>query len=257
MPAPLVRTIDLVKDYPMGGQLVHALRGVTVTIDPGEFIAIMGPSGSGKSTFLNLLGCLDRPTEGRYLLEGTDVSNLSDDDLSTIRNQKIGFVFQNFNLLARTPAVENVELPLLYSDISAAERRRRALQVLDDLGLGDRRDHHPSQLSGGEQQRVATARAVVNQPLVILADEPTGSLESRTSLDIMALFQDLNRTGMTIVLVTHNADIARHAKRIINFRDGRMIDDSPIESPLDAMAMLSGLPADEQEATGASPGPIP
>ena len=241
----------------MGGRTVHAVRGVTVTVERGEFVAIMGPSGSGKSTFLNLIGCLDRPTMGRYQLDGMDVSELSDDDLSTIRNRKIGFVFQNFNLLARTPAVENVELPLIYSNVSAAERRRRALQALDALGIEDRRDHQPSQLSGGEQQRVAIARALVNQPLMILADEPTGSLESRTSLDIMATFQDLNRAGMTIVMVTHNADIGRHAKRIINFRDGRMIDESWVDAPVDAVAMLNRLPAEEWATTESNPGPIP
>ena len=253
---PLVRTVDLAKHYPMGGQAVHALRGVTVAIGQGEFVAVMGPSGSGKSTFLNLVGCLDRPTAGRYLLEGTDVSGMSDDDLSAIRNRKIGFVFQTFNLLARTPAVENVGLPLLYSNVSGAERRRRALEVLDTVGLGHRRDHLPSQLSGGEQQRVAAARALVNQPLMILADEPTGSLDTRSSLDIMAMFQDLNRTGMTIVVVTHNAEIAHHAKRIISFRDGRVIDDSRVDSPVDAGAMLNALPADGQDAAGSSTGPM-
>ena len=220
-------------------------------------MAVVGRSGSGKTTLLNLMSGLDRPTHGKVVFQGRDLSTLSEPDLVELRRHKIAFVFQSFGLMPLLSAQENVELPLLYSDLSATERRRRALQVLDDLGLGDRRDHHPSQLSGGEQQRVATARAVVNQPLMILADEPTGSLESRTSLDIMALFQDLNRSGMTIVLVTHNADIARHAKRIINFRDGRMIDDSPIDSPVDAVVMLSRLPADEQAATGPSPGPIP
>ena len=251
MASALVRTIDLTKNYHMGGRAVHALRGITVIIEKGEFVAVVGPSGSGKSTFLNLLGCLDRPTTGRYLLEDRDVSDLSDDDLAAIRNRKIGFVFQNFYLLARTPAVENVELPLLYANVTAAERRRRALAVLEELGLGQRRNHQPSELSGGEQQRVAIARALINQPLLILADEPTGSLETRASLAIMARFQDLNRAGMTIVLVTHNAEIARHARRIITLRDGRVVGDAPVAAPLDPVMALAASPAEEHATPAA------
>jgi putative ABC transport system ATP-binding protein len=196
----LIHTRDLVKLYRMGGSEVHALDGVSVDIDEGEFVAVMGPSGSGKSTFMNVLGCLDRPTSGDYLLGGDRVSEMAGDQLAVVRNKRIGFVFQQFNLLARTPAVENVALPLVYAGVSSPERKTRAMAMLKRVGLGDRTDHHPAQLSGGQQQRVAIARALVTEPLLILADEPTGALDSKTSLEIMALFQELNRQGMTVVL---------------------------------------------------------
>lgn len=253
MAAPLIRTSDLAKAYRTGDHTVHALRGISVTIEAGEFVAVMGPSGSGKTTFLNLLGCLARPTGGRYLLDGTDVSARSDDELASIRKCQIGFVFQTFNLLARTAAWENVELPLLYTDMAAAERRRRASAMLASLGLGDRRDHQPSQLSGGEQQRVAIARALVNEPSVVLADEPTGSLEERTGLEIMALFQELNRDGLTIVMVTHNPEVAHHARRILTFRDGHLVDDSPVPAPLDPIQALAGLTSVGDTAPGPAP----
>ena len=240
----MIVTEGLTKDYRLGPHTVHALRGVSLTIDRGEFVAVMGPSGSGKSTFMNLLGCLDRPTAGRYVLDGADVARLSRDELARIRNAKIGFVFQQFNLLARTTAVENVELPLFYSGLPARERRARARDRLKAVGLADRESHHPSQLSGGQQQRVAIARALVNDPAVILADEPTGNLDSRTSLEILALLQRLNRAGLTIVLVTHEPDIASYARRVLAFRDGRLLADSRVESPLDAATTLRTLPAD-------------
>jgi putative ABC transport system ATP-binding protein len=222
----LIHTRDLVKVYRMGANEVRALDGVSVDIDEGEFVAVMGPSGSGKSTFMNLVGCLDRPTSGEYVLGGQRVSEMAGDQLAVVRNRRIGFVFQQFNLLARTPAVENVELPLVYGGISKKERTQRALAMLGRVGLADRTDHHPAQLSGGQQQRVAIARALVSEPLLILADEPTGALDSRTSLEIMALFQELNRQGMTVVLVTHEHDVARYARRIITFRDGRVVSDA-------------------------------
>jgi putative ABC transport system ATP-binding protein len=221
----LIRTRDLVKLYRMGGSEVHALDGVSVDIAEGEFVAVMGPSGSGKSTFMNLLGCLDRPTSGEYLLGGDRVSEMAGDQLAVVRNKRIGFVFQQFNLLARTPAVENVALPLVYAGVASAERNKRALTMLNTVGLGERTDHHPGQLSGGQQQRVAIARALVTEPLLILADEPTGALDSKTSLEIMALFQQLNRQGMTVVLVTHEPDVARFARRILVFRDGQVVQD--------------------------------
>jgi putative ABC transport system ATP-binding protein len=237
MAEPLIRTANLVKRYVVGEQLVTALRGVSVDIDPGEFVAVMGPSGSGKSTFMNLAGCLDSPTEGSYFLAGEEVSKLSGDTLAAIRNRRIGFVFQQFNLLARTSALDNVELPLLYSSVSPRERRERAKRRLAEVGLADRMDHHPSQLSGGQQQRVAIARALVNDPLLILADEPTGALDSRTSLEVLTLLQHLNRGGMTVVLVTHEHDIAAFARRNIHFRDGRVVRDIAIEAN-DAEAAL-------------------
>ena len=221
----LIHTRDLTKLYRMGGSEVHALDGVSVDIDEGEFVAVMGPSGSGKSTFMNVLGCLDRPTSGDYLLGGDRVSEMAGDQLAVVRNKRIGFVFQQFNLLARTPAVENVALPLVYAGVSSPERKTRAMAMLKRVGLGDRTDHHPAQLSGGQQQRVAIARALVTEPLLILADEPTGALDSRTSLEIMALFQELNRQGMTVVLVTHEHDVARFARRILVFRDGKVVQD--------------------------------
>jgi putative ABC transport system ATP-binding protein len=245
----MIATEALAKDYRLGSHVVHALRGVSVRIDRGEFVAVMGPSGSGKSTFMNLLGCLDRPTAGRYFLAGEDVARLSGDALAARRNGKIGFVFQQFNLLARTTALENVELPLFYSTLSTRERRARARERLAAVGLVDRADHHPSQLSGGQQQRVAIARALVNDPAVILADEPTGNLDTRTSVEIMALLQRLNRDGgLTIVLVTHERDIAAYARRILTFRDGRLLSDEPVTVPQDAEATLAALAPEVEEA---------
>jgi putative ABC transport system ATP-binding protein len=223
---PLVRLEDVVKTYQMGDVEVHALQGLSMIIEHGEFTAIMGASGSGKSTLMNLLGCLDRPTSGRYLLEGREVSRLSVDELAEIRNRTMGFVFQNFNLLSRTSALENVELPLLYSGVATAERHARAAESLARVGLADRAGHHPNQMSGGQQQRVAIARALVNRPRVILADEPTGNLDSRTSVEVLALFQELGRSGITVILVTHEPDIAEYASRIITMRDGRVLSDT-------------------------------
>jgi len=245
MAAPIIATEDLAKDYHLGSHTVHALRGVSIGIDARDFVAVMGPSGSGKSTFMNLVGCLDRPTGGRYFLDGRDVAALSRDELARVRNAKIGFVFQQFNLLARTSALENVELPLLYSGLPARERRVRARARLAAVGLADREDHHPSQLSGGQQQRVAIARALVNDPAVILADEPTGNLDTRTSVEILALLQRLNRGGLTIVLVTHEPDIAAFASRALIFRDGRLMSDQRVAEPRDAAISLQALPAEE------------
>jgi putative ABC transport system ATP-binding protein len=221
----LIRTRELVKVYRMGDTEIRALDHVTVDIARGEFVAVMGPSGSGKSTFMNMVGCLDRPTSGQYLLNDKDVSKLAADELAAVRNRSIGFVFQQFNLLARTPAVENVELPLVYAGVEKKKRTEKALAMLERVGLGERAHHHPAQLSGGQQQRVAIARALVTEPLLILADEPTGALDSRTSLEIMALLQALNRQGMTVVLVTHETEIAHYAGRILIFRDGRVVQD--------------------------------
>ena len=222
---PIIELTDLTKRYQMGDNTVHALRGVSLDIDAGDFVAIMGASGSGKSTLMNIIGCLDRPTSGRYLLAGREVSRLDGDQLAEIRNHLIGFVFQSFNLLRRTSALDNVELPLIYADVTARERLRRARAALDRVGLGERLDHHPSQLSGGQQQRVAIARAIVSEPEVIVADEPTGNLDSRTSIEIIALFQELGRSGITVILVTHEQDIAEHASRVVVVKDGRVQSD--------------------------------
>jgi putative ABC transport system ATP-binding protein len=238
MSAPLIHTRDLVKVYRVGDNQIRALAGVSVDIAQGEFIAVMGPSGSGKSTFMNLLGCLDRPTSGEYVLGARRVSALAGDELAEVRNRNIGFVFQNFNLLARTAALENVELPLVYAGVAAGERRNRALEMLTRVGLAERAGHQPAQLSGGQQQRVAIARALVTRPLLILADEPTGALDSRTSLEIMGLLQELNCQGMTVVLVTHESDVARFAKRMLRFRDGRVVEDRANARPEDALALL-------------------
>ena len=239
---PLVEVHDLRKNYQLGETEVHALRGVSVSIRPGEFVAIMGASGSGKSTFMNILGCLDKPTSGRYLLEGTDVSLLTKKELAHIRNQKIGFVFQGFNLLGRTTALENTELPMLYSKTHKNDRENRAREALAQVGLADRADHFPSQLSGGQQQRVAIARALVNHPRILLADEPTGNLDSRTSVEVMEIFQQLNACGLTVILVTHEPDIAQFAKREIVFRDGQIRRDDAVEVPRVASEVLKTMP---------------
>ena len=225
MAEPLIRVVGLTKDYVLGDNVVHALAGVSLDIAAGDFVAVMGPSGSGKSTFMNMVGCLDRPTSGNYWLAGEDVARMNADDLAAVRNRRIGFVFQQFNLLARTSALENVELPLMYANVSVSDRHARALEKLKQVGLGDRADHQPLQLSGGQQQRVAIARALVDRPALILADEPTGALDSRTSVEIMALLQELNAGGMTIVLVTHEHDVAAFASREVHFRDGKVVSD--------------------------------
>ncbi len=237
----IIQTSDLHKIYSSGDEVeVHALRGVSLTVEAGEMVAIMGTSGSGKSTMMNILGCLDRPTRGSYFLAGRDVSRLSRDELAEVRGSTLGFVFQSFNLLPRTTAVENVELPLLYAGVPARERRRRAEAALERVGLGERKLHVPGQLSGGQQQRVAIARALVNEPRVLLADEPTGNLDTRTSLEVMALFQELGAAGITVVLVTHEPDIARHAARVVAMRDGLIVSDRP-QLPLSA----SGIQIEE------------
>jgi putative ABC transport system ATP-binding protein len=242
-PVPVIRVENAHKYYEMGETRVHALRGVTVDIAAGGFVAIMGASGSGKSTFMNILGCLDRPTSGRYLLDGTDVSALSKRELAGIRNQRLGFVFQGFNLIARTTALENVALPTLYTKMTKQERTERAAEALTLVGLADRADHFPSQMSGGQQQRVAIARALVNRPSILLADEPTGNLDSRTSVEIMDVLQDLNGRGLTIVMVTHEPDIARFAKRVVVFRDGTIRKDESVLDRPTARDVLATLPA--------------
>ena len=224
MPPVLIETIDLAREYELGENVVKALRGVSFSIEVGEFVAIMGPSGSGKTTAMNLIGCLDTPTSGQFIFDDVDVAKLSADELAQIRNQKIGFVFQSFNLLARTSALGNVQLPLMYSGTSQENRKLAAERVLTEVGLDDRMDHHPSQLSGGQQQRVAIARALINDPMLILADEPTGALDTRTGIEIMALFQRLNTTGITVVVVTHEADVAQFADRILKFKDGYIVE---------------------------------
>jgi len=229
----VIRLDNLVRVYRMGEMEVRALDGVSLAIGPGEFVAVMGPSGSGKSTFMNIVGCLDRPTAGSYFLDGVDVSGLDRDERAEIRNGKIGFVFQSFNLLPRTTALENVELPLIYSSNGhrARDRESRARRCLEIVGLAGREDHQPSQLSGGQQQRVAIARALINEPKILLADEPTGNLDSKTSEEVMAVFQKLNDEGRTVVLITHEPDIAEHAKRTVVFKDGRVVEDRLVASP--------------------------
>jgi putative ABC transport system ATP-binding protein len=245
---PVIQLENIEKVYDTGAVRVHALRGVSLTIEPGEFVAIMGASGSGKSTLMNIVGCLDRPTSGHYHLDGGDVSQLSKDERADIRNQKIGFVFQGFNLLRRTSAIENVELPLIYANVPAGERLDRSRRALATVGLAHREDNHPNQLSGGQQQRVAIARALVNTPSLLLADEPTGNLDSRTSVEIMGVFQRLNREeGLTIVLVTHESDIAQYAKRVIVVRDGRITRDTPVVDRRDAVRELELMPPTEEQ----------
>ena len=244
----LIEIGNITKIYRLGDVTVHALRGVSLEIERGSFVAIMGPSGSGKSTVMNILGCLDKPTSGDYHLDGVNVSTLNRDQLAEIRNQKIGFVFQQFNLLARTSAAENVELPLLYSPTDIKDRHQRAMRALARVGLEGREHHHPNQLSGGQQQRVAIARSLINDPQIILADEPTGALDSRTSIEIMALFQNLNReSGISIIVVTHENDIAEYSNRIIRFKDGHLVSDEPVLDPRDAKQELETLPPEDVE----------
>ncbi len=248
----LIAIDHLTKVYQLGEVEVHALRGVSLHVSKGEFVAIMGASGSGKSTFMNILGCLDKPTKGTYVLEGIDVGNLSRDELAAIRNKKIGFVFQGFNLLSRTSAIENVELPMFYSTVSNKFRKSKAIEALNRVGLGDRIHHYPNQLSGGQQQRVAIARSLVNDPSIILADEPTGNLDSRTSVEVMGIFQELNSHGITIILVTHEPDIAQFAKRHVIFRDGKIRADKTNSNPKIATEVLKDLPmVDEEEEQAA------
>ena len=239
----LIRLDKVSKTYRTGDIEVHAVCGVSLDIGAGEFVAVMGASGSGKSTLMNIMGCLDRPTSGRYVLDGVEVSDLDRDQLADLRNRKLGFVFQGFHLLSRTSALENVELPLLYArGLTTAQQRERALRALDLVGLADRADHYPNQLSGGQQQRVAIARALVNEPVLLLADEPTGNLDSRTSVEIMGVFQRLNAQGITILMVTHESDIARHTTRTIVMRDGLIVADAPVRELLDAAVELRRLP---------------
>jgi putative ABC transport system ATP-binding protein len=245
---PVIQLDHIHKTYAMGDVEVHALRGVSLTIRQGEFVAIMGASGSGKSTTMNILGCLDRPTRGSYILDGEDVSELSKDERADIRCQKIGFVFQGFNLLSRTSALENVELPMLYLGVDSAQRHQRAMEALAAVGLAGREQNHPNQLSGGQQQRVAVARSLVNNPALILADEPTGNLDSRTSVEVMEIFQRLNRErGITLVLVTHEPDIAQYADRVVVFKDGKIKSDQQVENPRDAAEELKNLPVIDEE----------
>jgi putative ABC transport system ATP-binding protein len=239
---------NLVKTYVVGEVEVRALRGVNLDVEQGEFLAVTGPSGSGKSTFMHIAGCLDRPTSGQYFLDGEDVSRMSKDQLAAVRNRKIGFVFQGFNLLSRTSALDNVELPLLYQGgLKGPERHKRAMDVLAKVGLGNRTDHHPNQLSGGQQQRVAIARALINTPSILLADEPTGNLDTRTSIEVMDIFQTLNReTGITVLLITHEMDIAEYGTRIVTFRDGQVVKDIPVARRRLAQDELAALPQPQE-----------
>jgi len=248
---PTIRLENIVKTYDLGEVQVHALRGVSLEIFPGEFVAVMGASGSGKSTLMNIIGCLDKPTRGHYFLDGKDVSGLTKRELAKIRSKKLGFVFQQFNLLSRTSALENVELPTIYAGIPIEERERRAREALQRVGLAEREGHFPSQLSGGQQQRVAIARALVNNPSLLLADEPTGNLDSRTSVEIMDIFQKLNdEHGLTVVIVTHEPDIAQYAKRAMEFRDGKMKKDVMIQNRSIAAEVLPTLPAMDEDLVG-------
>jgi len=239
---PVVRLLEIAKVYRLGKVEVPALRGVSLEIARGEFVAIMGPSGSGKSTLMNLIGCLDRPTAGTYVLDGQDVSRMSDDELADVRNGRIGFIFQIFNLLPRLPALKNVEMPMVYAGVGRAERRVRAVEALAQVGLGHRLQHASPELSGGEQQRVAIARALVNRPAILLADEPTGNLDSRSGEGILAIFQELNTAGMTIAMVTHDREIAEHAARILTLRDGRLVRDERVERPRRAREIIAAAP---------------
>jgi putative ABC transport system ATP-binding protein len=245
---PVIKLADIHKVYHTGEVDVHAVRGISLEVFPGEFVAVMGASGSGKSTLMNMIGALDRPSGGNYLLDGIDVSTLDRDALADVRNEKIGFVFQGFNLLSRTSALENVEMPMLYNRhrIHAREQREHAMHALDLVGLGDRANHHPNQLSGGQQQRVAIARALVNQPSLLLADEPTGNLDSQTSIEIMGVFQKLNDKGITIIMVTHELDIARYTRRNVILRDGKIITDSTVADRLNAEVELGRLKEAQQ-----------
>jgi putative ABC transport system ATP-binding protein len=246
---PVISVRDLTKTYKVGDHSVHALRSISLDVDAGEFVAVIGPSGSGKSTLMHILGCLDQPTSGQYFLDGKDVSRLSDDEVSLVRNRQIGFVFQGFNLLTRTSALENVELPLLYGagNVSASERKRRAMAALTSVGLESRAEHHTNQLSGGQQQRVAIARALLNSPSILLADEPTGNLDSKTSVEVMEIFQSLQRErGITIILITHEMDVAKYGSRIVRFKDGNIVSDVSNDSRRHATGELEDF-ADEAE----------
>jgi len=256
---PILRVRNLVKTYTVGEVVVRALRGADMDVEAGEFVAITGPSGSGKSTLMHILGCLDRPTSGQYILDGSDVSQMSKDQLAGIRNRNIGFVFQGFNLLSRTTALDNVELPLLYNGslkMKTADRHKRAMEALTSVGLADRYHHYPNQLSGGQQQRVAIARALVTQPTILLADEPTGNLDTRTGIEVVGIFQALNKErGITILLITHEMDIAEYGTRFVRFRDGKIQTDSPVHNRRDARLELAALPPPEEDppiSTGAA-----